>query len=87
MSNTRRYFFTGDTHFSHRNVINYCNRPFETAAEMNEKLIENWNKVVTKSDIVYHVGDVAFEKFTVRASLDNGGILISKDFVVDVRRL
>ena len=32
-------------------------------------------------------GDVAFEKFTVRASLDNGGILISKDFVVDVRRL
>ena len=62
MSNTRRYFFTGDTHFSHRNVINYCNRPFETAAEMNEKLIENWNKVVTKSDIVYHVGDVAFEK-------------------------
>ena len=32
-------------------------------------------------------GDVAFEKFTVSASLDNGGILISKDFVVDVRRL
>jgi len=32
-------------------------------------------------------GDVAFEKFNVRASLDNGGILISKDFVVDVRRL
>ena len=62
MSNARRYFFTGDTHFSHKNVIKYCNRPFETAAEMNEKLIENWNKVVTKSDIVYHVGDVAFEK-------------------------
>ena len=62
MGNIRRYWFTGDTHFSHKNVIKYCNRPFETAAEMNEKLIENWNKVVTKSDIVYHVGDVAFEK-------------------------
>lgn len=61
MSN-RRYFFTGDTHFSHKNVIKYCNRPFESAAEMNETIIENWNKVVTKSDIVYHLGDVAFEK-------------------------
>jgi len=62
MSNTRRYFFVGDTHFSHRNVIKYCNRPFEDANEMNETLIKNWNAVVTKSDIVYHLGDVAFEK-------------------------
>jgi len=62
MSNIRRYFFTGDLHLSHKNVIKYCNRPFETAAEMNEKLIDNWNSVVTKSDIIYVVGDVAFEK-------------------------
>lgn len=62
MANIRRYFFTGDTHFSHRNVIKYCNRPFASADEMNEQIVENWNKTVTKSDIVYHLGDVAFEK-------------------------
>jgi calcineurin-like phosphoesterase family protein len=29
---------------------------------MNEHLVSNWNLVVTPQDIVYHVGDVAFEK-------------------------
>lgn len=34
-------FFTSDSHFMHKNVIKYCNRPFETVDEMNRKLIEN----------------------------------------------
>jgi calcineurin-like phosphoesterase family protein len=29
---------------------------------MNEVMISNWNEVVRDEDIVYHVGDVAFEK-------------------------
>ena len=33
------------------------NRPFETAAEMDEKLIENWNQTVTPEDTVYILGD------------------------------
>jgi calcineurin-like phosphoesterase family protein len=28
--------------------------------EMNEVLIENWNKVVSKDDTVFHLGDFAF---------------------------
>ena len=52
-------FFTADTHFGHKNIIRYCNRPFETAHEMNETLIANWNKVVHQTDTVYHLGDVA----------------------------
>lgn len=27
---------------------------------MNEKLIENWNKVVPEDDVVFHLGDFAF---------------------------
>lgn len=27
---------------------------------MDEKIIENWNKVVTKEDTVYHLGDFSF---------------------------
>jgi calcineurin-like phosphoesterase family protein len=59
---TQKYFFTSDTHYSHRNIIKYCNRPFADSDEMNEAMIRNWNSVVGHSDIVYHVGDVAFEK-------------------------
>jgi calcineurin-like phosphoesterase family protein len=53
-------FFTADTHFGHRNIIKYCARPFESLAEHNETLIENWNSVVQPNDHVYHLGDVGF---------------------------
>ena len=48
----RKVWFTSDTHFGHKNVIPYCNRPWETVEEMNEALINNWNSVVKENDIV-----------------------------------
>lgn len=55
---TRRIFVISDTHFGHRNIIGYCNRPFASADEMDECLADNWNSVVKEHDIVYHLGDV-----------------------------
>lgn len=61
-------FFTSDTHFSHANAINFLNydgsrmRPFDTWKEADEKMIENWNKVVKPTDKVYFLGDLAFNK-------------------------
>ena len=52
-------WFTSDTHFSHVNIINYCNRPFDNVEEMNNILIQKWNKVVQDGDIVWHLGDFA----------------------------
>lgn len=52
-------FFTADTHFGHKNIIQHCNRPFQTALEMNEALLSNWNRVVRPQDSVYHLGDFA----------------------------
>ena len=50
-------FFIADTHFGGENIRRDENRPFETASEMDEKLIENWNQAVTQEDTVYVLGD------------------------------
>lgn len=52
-------FYTSDTHFGHSNIIRFCNRPFASVDEMNEKLISNWNSAVGPEDDIYHLGDFA----------------------------
>lgn len=49
----------GDTHFNHSNIIEYTNRPFDDVEQMNDTIIENWNKQVKPSDVVIHLGDFA----------------------------
>lgn len=58
-------FFTSDTHFGHENIIKFCKRPYQSVEEMNEALIENWNKVIGKNDTVFHLGDFALGGSTV----------------------
>lgn len=50
-------YFISDTHFWHNPIVQYCNRPFSSIQDMNEKLIENWNNTVKDEDIVYFLGD------------------------------
>lgn len=59
-NSTNNIFFTSDTHFHHENIMKFCNRPFKSVEEMDEVLISNWNSVVGKNDIVFHLGDFAF---------------------------
>lgn len=55
-------WFTSDTHFGHKNILEYEKetRPFSSVEEMNEKIIDNWNKTVNSLDIIYHLGDFVF---------------------------
>lgn len=55
-------YLISDTHFGHRNIINYCGRPFKDEKEMDEFLITSWNARVRPSDHVYHLGDVAMRR-------------------------
>ena len=50
-------FLTSDTHFRHKNILEYCGRPFFSMEHMERELIRNWNSVVGVDDTVYHLGD------------------------------
>lgn len=56
-----------DTHFSHSNILTFeigegrLLRPgFKNVEEMDETMIDNWNRVVKEQDKVYHLGDLCF---------------------------
>jgi calcineurin-like phosphoesterase family protein len=51
-------FFTSDEHYTHKNIIRNCHRPFADVAEMREGLIERHNSKVGKNDRTFHLGDM-----------------------------
>lgn len=59
---TGRTFFTADQHFGHRNIIDFCDRPFKDVDHMNEMLITLWNDTVAPDDTVFVLGDFAMGK-------------------------
>jgi calcineurin-like phosphoesterase family protein len=52
-------FVISDLHLDHANIIDYCARPFESVADMNETLVENWRHTVGDKR-VYYLGDMSF---------------------------
>ena len=55
-------FVTSDIHFSHQNIIKYCNRPFKNSFEMDDYIISIWNKTVSQDDNIYILGDFMFSR-------------------------
>jgi len=52
-------FFISDTHWGHRNIIRFSNRPFDSIEDMNQEMIRRWNSKVGYDDTVWHLGDFA----------------------------
>lgn len=60
------FYFTSDLHFFHKNILRFTKRPFASLEEMHLSIVNEWNKVITPTDVVYHLGDLSF----LRASAD-----------------
>lgn len=61
-------FLIADPHFGHIGVVRFLRedgsklRPWDTADEMDEVLVNNWNKTVRDQDKVYVLGDVVMNR-------------------------
>lgn len=51
-------YIVSDLHLNHKNIIGYCNRPFDSVKEMNKSIIDNWNSTVEETDTVLYLGDL-----------------------------
>lgn len=58
-----KIWFTSDNHFGHKSILKFCAETRMNCAgtdEMNEKMIDIWNKTVAPKDRVYILGDFSF---------------------------
>jgi calcineurin-like phosphoesterase family protein len=78
-------FLVSDTHFSHAGVCRFMRadgvtklRPWDNVEEMDEHMIDVWNKTVRPNDKVYHLGDVAINKkaLAIMGRLNGDKVLI-----------
>jgi calcineurin-like phosphoesterase family protein len=69
-------WLTADTHFSHFNILAYCQRPYCSTHEMNVDITNKWNDLIQKEDIVYHLGDFSFGNPEKHLSKLNGKITL-----------
>lgn len=61
-------YFTGDTHYNHRNIVRGVStwidktncRDYDTQEQMNDVIIKNINSIVKEDDTLFHLGDVGF---------------------------
>ena len=85
-------WFTSDQHWGHERIRYFeakNRKMFESTRDMDEYMIETWNKVVKKDDLVYYLGDFALapknrkkeimahlngHKISIRGNHDSGPI-------------
>jgi len=78
-------FLVSDTHFGHAGVCRFTRndgvtklRPWDSAEEMDEAMVEAWNDRVRPNDKVYHLGDVVINRraLSIMSRLNGDKVLI-----------
>lgn len=93
---SKQIWLISDTHFGHHKMYDAPflredgtrMRPFSSAEEADEVMVERWNAVVRPQDKVYHLGDVAMKKhgLTVLPRLNGDKVLIAGNHCVCLLR-
>ena len=53
------HYYTADPHFGHDRIIEFCRRPFRSAAEMDALILANYQSAVSPDDDLWIIGDLA----------------------------
>ena len=75
---SQKVFFTADTHFSQEGKVKRKLVPFASVEETDDEMVRRWNQVVSKNDIVYHLGD--FGNYEMINKLNGKVILICGNY-------
>ena len=54
-------YFSADLHLDHNNIIKYCSRPFDSVADMDNTILNNF-QVMKPGDTLYLLGDLSFNE-------------------------
>lgn len=52
-------YLVSDHHFGHARIVGYTDRPFGSAGEMDDELLDRHYATVDGDDVLVHLGDVA----------------------------
>ena len=64
------FYVTSDTWFGREQILQIANRKdFKDIKDMNNSLIKLWNKTVKKDDVVFHLGNFAWDPHTAETML------------------
>ena len=75
-----KYFVTSNLQLGRPGAIKLYKRPYSSVEEMNKDLISKWNELVEPNDIVYHLGNFAWDPKTAQDAITN---LNGKIFFMD----
>lgn len=78
-----KVFVTSNQQFGRKGAIRNYKRPFVDVDDMNHQLVEAWNSVVSEEDIVYVLGNFAWDPETlevVARNLNGDIVVISGEY-------